>query len=223
MSQRANSIRLVADLLRNTQLCVRRAKLVACPTGMNQEDVNYLAVRLASAIKRAWTNPGISKLDESALELWTSMYPVLTRDQAGALGAIIARAEAQVMRLSLIYALLDDRERVSPVEIEEGHLRSALAFWNYCQDSARFIFGGADTNKDASKILAALAGGEKTKAELNQLFSGHLRRHHLVAILDELEAQKRIVRMTRGGGRGQGKAATIYKLSKGGAHTHPGG
>jgi|AGTN01.2.fsa_nt_gi hypothetical protein len=196
-------------------LCVRRNKLIACPTGMDQGRVNHLALYIASAVRRAWKSSGSVSLDASAMALWKSIYPRITEDQPGALGAITARAEAHVMRLALVYALLDESCLLEPgaaLTIKEGHLQSSLAFWKYCQDSASYIFGGYDTNRDTSKILAALRDGDKTKAELNELFSGHLKSDQLSAILDELLEQGRITKGTRGGGQGKGKAATMYGL-----------
>ena len=43
-----------------------------------------------------------------ARDLWAASYDALTEDRPGIYGAITARAEAQVLRLSLIYALLDE-------------------------------------------------------------------------------------------------------------------
>ena len=50
------------------------------------------------------------------------------RGHSGLYGAVTSRAEAQVVRLSLIYALLD----CSPV-IRQEHLLAALALWEYCE------------------------------------------------------------------------------------------
>ena len=42
-----------------------------------------------------------------ACRLWEAVYPVLSADQPGLLGAITARGEAQTIRLAMIYALHD--------------------------------------------------------------------------------------------------------------------
>ena len=44
----------------------------------------------------------------AARVLWGAEYGGLTADRPGIYGAVTARAEAQVLRLSLIYALLDE-------------------------------------------------------------------------------------------------------------------
>jgi hypothetical protein len=100
--------------------------------------------------------------DSEAKKLWRDVYPKLSEGKPGMLGAITARAEAQVLRLSGIYALLDCSK-----EIRVDHLRAALALWRYCEDSARWIFQTGTGNKNADKILAALkAAGEKGLTKL---------------------------------------------------------
>ena len=55
------------------------------------------------------------------------------------------------MRLALEYALMDKSFLIEP-----EHLKAALAVWQYCEDSARFIFGAALGDPTADKILEAL-------------------------------------------------------------------
>ena len=78
-------------------------------------------------------------------------YPQLSADHPGLLGAILGRAEAQVLRLALIYALLDRQ-----AFMDACHLRAALACWKYAEASARFIFGDSLGDPVADEILRAL-------------------------------------------------------------------
>ena len=71
-----------------------------------------------------------------AKELWGKVYAELSEGKTGLLGAVTARAEAQVMRLSCLYALLDLSDT-----IRLEHLSAGLALWAYCEDSAKYIFG----------------------------------------------------------------------------------
>jgi hypothetical protein len=66
--------------------------------------------------------------------------------QAVLLGAV-KRAEAQVMRLGLVYAVLDR----SPW-IRYEHLRAALAIWDYVRASAKHVFGASLANPRADEI-----------------------------------------------------------------------
>src|SRR5262249_14216114 len=80
-------------------LCVRRARLL--PNGGQALDLSALGTRLNHAIASA-RNVGAMKRSSLASKLWCDIYPVLTREQPGLCGAVTSRAEAQVLRLSLI-------------------------------------------------------------------------------------------------------------------------
>ena len=56
-----------------------------------------------------------------------------------------------MLRLSLLYALLDGAD-----EIRREHLDAALAVWEYCEGSARYVFGDALGDPTADSILKAL-------------------------------------------------------------------
>ena len=135
---------------------MRRSKLL--PEGGNIESANLndLVTRLHSAIEFAKAAGEVTRNAE-ARSLWASIYPALSEGQRGLLGAITARAEAQVLRLSVIYALLDCS---NAVRVE--HLNAALALWGYSERSAAWVFEIGTGNKNADRILAALkAAGQK--------------------------------------------------------------
>jgi hypothetical protein len=48
---------------------------------------------------------GRLQMFDEARKLWHEIYRDLSKEQSGLLGAIVARAEAQVIRLALVYAL----------------------------------------------------------------------------------------------------------------------
>jgi hypothetical protein len=109
--------------------------------------------------------------DPEAKKLWREAYPGLSEAQPGISGAVTGRAEAQVMRLSAIYALLDKSRLIRP----EHHL-AAMALWKYCEESARWIFGTSTGNRNADKILVALrhAPTGMTKTEISvEVFNRH--------------------------------------------------
>jgi len=90
----------------------------------------------------------------AARELWADEYGRITKGRDGLRGALCGRAEAHVLRLSLIYALLDSSDAIRP-----EHLQAALAFWDYCEQSIEHIFGGASGDADRERILGALGSG----------------------------------------------------------------
>lgn len=85
-------------------------------------------------------------------------------------GALTSRAEAQVLRLSVIFALLDG-ERFVRVH----HLLPALAVWDYCEASVRQIFGHAIGDPVADTILEALKSAPDglSRTEVSSLFGRH--------------------------------------------------
>ena len=117
-------------------ICARRSKLL--PEGGTLATVNFppIHARLRAAVE--FQAAGELRRSDLARDLWREVYASLSEGKPGLLGAAISRAEAQVVRLSLIYALLDLSPSILPT-----HLEAALALWRYAEDSARFIFGDA--------------------------------------------------------------------------------
>lgn len=100
-------------------LAVRRSKLL--PDGGQDLDQTRHAPRLALAAEQARSVDRMQR-DQAAAALWRQVYGELADDQtSGLLGAVTSRAEAQVLRLSMTYALLDGYGTIS-----ECHLRAAL-------------------------------------------------------------------------------------------------
>jgi hypothetical protein len=94
--------------------------------------------------------------------------PVLSRGEAGLLGAATARAEAHTVRVALLYALLDCSPAVRLV-----HLDVALADWAYSHASARWVFGDSlgDPTADDIWALAKNRADGVTRTEVRDLFS----------------------------------------------------
>src|SRR5262249_33228771 len=89
------------------RICWAAARRSKClPEGGQAVGIADLIVRLRRAIEFA-KNCGELKRDDAARELWAKIYPELSEGKTGLLGAITARAEAQVLRLSGLYAVLD--------------------------------------------------------------------------------------------------------------------
>jgi hypothetical protein len=108
-------------------------------------------------------------MTEAAAKAWEAAYPELSADRPGLLGSVIARAEAQVIRLALVYALLDCTHRIDVV-----HLEAAMAVWAYCEESATRIFGDSLGDPVADEILIALRRSDSmTRTDIHHLFGRH--------------------------------------------------
>lgn len=162
-------------------VCVRRSKLLPEGGFVDPTDKQRLIERTKRAIDFA-RRCGEVRRDSEARALWEKTYPTISRGAPGLFGAVTARAEAQVLRLSLIYALLDQ----SP-EIRAGHLWAALALWEYCEQSARHIFGDATGDPVADRILTALKqDGPLDGTMISGLFDRHANAQRISQARDTL-------------------------------------
>lgn len=152
-------------------LCVRRSKCLPDDEDrrLDPKVVGELQERIKSAVEFA-RNVGEMRRDEHARLAWRAVYNRLSDAKPGLMGAMIARSEAQVLRLSMIYALLD---KSTVIGLE--HLKAALALWEYCEHSVRFIFGDALGDPTADTILQALrnAPAGLTRSDISALFARH--------------------------------------------------
>jgi len=165
-------------------VCARRSKLLPDGGSLAEEDLKGLAAELHAILVKA---EGIGEMRRSpaARDLWHEMYPALTAGRPGLLGAVLSRAEAHVLRLSMIYALLDASAVIGP-----EHLRAARAVWDYCAASAQYVFGDALGDPVGDAILAALrsAGGDGlTRSEIYDLFGRHVSRDRIARTLAQLD------------------------------------
>jgi hypothetical protein len=160
---------------------VRRSQLLPHGGALEQSQVDALARRLRMALSEARRRSEMWR-DADANRMWEAVYPELSADRPGMFGAITARAEAHVLRLSLIYALLDGADA-----IRVPHLEAALSVWQYAEDSAKCIFGDATGDPVADAILTALRrNGWMTQTQISELFSRNLKAGRLNAALVSL-------------------------------------
>jgi Protein of unknown function (DUF3987) len=125
-------------------LHIERSKIIPSPKGVPPAVLAALIDELRKAFQFAGT-VGEMIRDPEAEALWEDVYPALSEGKPGLCGAITSRAEAQVLRLSMIYALMD-----CSAIIKVPHLQAALAFWDYSEQSVSLIFGDllGDPNVD---------------------------------------------------------------------------
>ena len=137
---------------------------------------------------------GVVGRDDSASALWREVYPILSDDRYGLAGSLTGRAEAHVLRLSVIYAVLDR----SPV-VRHEHLAAALAVWDYADASVMCVFGSTTGNQMADKILAALriTPAGLTRTEIRDLVGKNAEAERIAQALDLLLGAKLVRREHR--------------------------
>jgi hypothetical protein len=152
-------------------LLVKRSKFL--PDGGNLQRVDWQPLRqeLSRVLRHAKSTHEVTRT-KAAGEAWRSIYEALAADRLGMFGAVTSRAEAQVLRLSLIYALFDGK-----AQIDVPHLQAAVAVWQYAEISARVIFGNALGDPVADEILKALQGCPvgMTRTDLSNTFGQNKR------------------------------------------------
>ena len=186
---------------------VKRSKLLPHGGHLDYATLQELGEQVAERLRQARTLGRITMTDAAA-EAWEKTYADLSGDRPGLLGAILGRADAQVIRIALIYALLDNTEQV-----DLPHLGAALAVWGFCEDSTTQIWGDMIGDDVADTILAALkaaglAGMGRT--EMSNLLSRHVSSARITMALESLQRAGKAERMP-GPTVGHGEQRWRYK------------
>jgi hypothetical protein len=167
-------------------VCVERSKFLPFGGDVPTAKLDELREHLRNSVSFAKTVGRIEFNDEAA-QIWSSEYERLETSRTGFLAKVTQRASPYVLRLSCLFALLDQQ-----VSINCEHLEAALAVWQYCEDSARFIFGNSMGDKLADEVLSLLM--EKlesglTKTEIINL-TGRGKTSQLNSALELLHEQR---------------------------------
>jgi hypothetical protein len=114
---------------------VRRSQSLPDGGSLPADRLSGVAHELHRALRWTQSQSEILVRRTDAGQLWHERHSFLSQGRPGVYGAATSRAEAQLLRLSTIYAALD-----RSAFIEAAHLQAALAVWEYCQASARLFF-----------------------------------------------------------------------------------
>jgi hypothetical protein len=150
--------------------CVKRSKLLPFGGALSLETIKRLGDATQATIHAAQQRTDAISMSEPAQARWCEEYPALSSGGEGLLAHITSRAEAQTVRLGLIYALLDQSQTIELVHLEAG-----LAVWKYCEASARYIFGDVLGDPVADLILQTLRRDKNgmAKRDIFRLFGNH--------------------------------------------------
>jgi hypothetical protein len=166
-------------------VCARRCKELPFGEQRIGEAAAGLTARLASAVGKARVSGDafVMAMDSDFRSQWQSRYSRLSSDRPGLVGSVLGRSEAQVLRLTLVYALADGEDT-----IRWPHLEAALGVWCYCEESARVIFGDALGDARADEILRVLGDSPQgmTRDELRNHFDRNVPAGRMTQALDLL-------------------------------------
>lgn len=180
-------------------MLVRRSKELPFGGSLSDSEIAEWGDRTAGAVYRA-KNIGRITWEAAASDEWLRVYGSISADRPGLLGAVTARAEAQVVRLAMLYAAIDGAARISL-----DHLRAALAVWRYAEASAAHIFGDLVGDPVADEIMQALLQAGQagmTRTTIRDLFGRNRSADRIGAALALLlKAGKAAGKMRETGGR----------------------
>ena len=190
---------------------VNRSQLLPSGGGLEESDYDQLGREVQAALEGARRIARMRRTAD-AEAVWDSAYRALAmREVSGPLAAVTNRADAQALRLSMIYAALDGSS-----SIEVAHLEAAWAFLWYCEQSAAVIFGERASNGHGDRILAAMRqkpeGVGTDRTELHKVFSGNVTAKQLDAVLGELEALEAVEKVVAPSDGKPGRPRTLYYL-----------
>lgn len=184
-------------------VAVRRSKEL--PEGGADVNLSEIGERLEKARRAVMDRPGPWQMrrDADAKRLWADCYHDLITHPEGMTGAIVSRAEAHVLRLSIIYALLDCSSEIKPL-----HVRAALAFWDYCKRTVEFYFSDSSGDVDGDRIVQfAREHGRVTKTDIQNLFHRNRSSQWIDGKTTQLVRERRLVPITT-----QGRVKTAWRL-----------
>jgi hypothetical protein len=184
---------------------VHRSKSLPDGGNLPPEQQSALAAELRRTLD--WVhgqNDILFSRTSAARELWNDRYAALSQGREDAYGAATSRAEAQVLRLSAIYAALDS----TPL-IDACHLQAALAVWDYCCASARLLFDTAPIDPTAQRISQALDVTPEglSRVQIRALFNRHVSKERIDLALEQLMTLGLISKETSAG---RGRPATLW-------------
>ncbi|MEO6458942.1 MAG: hypothetical protein ABIO95_00715 [Bdellovibrionota bacterium] len=161
---------------------VGRSKLL--PRGGDIESVDFsdLIYKVRRALQFARQ---VSKVErsEEALEMWDIIYREQAIEKEGVVGLLISRSEPQILRLAMLFALLD-----CSYMIEAKHLWAGYSLWKFCEDSVEDIFGGLIDPK-IQRLMDEIKKSEQrglSRSDIHKLFGNHLTCEKLEQMTEEL-------------------------------------
>jgi hypothetical protein len=183
----------------------RRSKVLSIPPATEGPAWDAIAASVSRAVHLAPV--GRIGLDAEGERYWSrSVVPHLLRDRPPVMEAVVARARPQVLRLALIYAVLDHRRQIGRDDLE-----SAVALWDYSERSAEWLFGDSLGNAEADRILAALREADDglSRSAIRDLFSRNATEAAIVTAL-RLLADRGLAQFEKRSPAGRGRPVEFW-------------
>jgi hypothetical protein len=188
-----------------------RARLLPDGGNVPKQVVNSLGRQIQDALQASRKIERLERSPEAA-DLWRDIYYEMANDDPdGLLGSVVARGDAQLLRISVLYALLDGEPVIRP-----EHLLAARDVWAYCRMSAQVIFGDTVGDEIADRILRLIRRGDADgtdRTAITKALSGHVKKPQLDAALELLVERDLIGEWTEKTG-GRDRCVYVAKEAK---------
>jgi hypothetical protein len=161
-----------------------------------------LITNLRNVVAWAKQEPRCLQWTDNGSAAWVKWYDGRIEEK-GVAGALLRRDRTHVLRLAMIYAILDCRLCIS-----EQHLKAAVAVWDYSAQTVRRIFGNMQGSTVAERILDFIViSGDVSVRDIYDHLSRNvgskeiwlvihdLAIQHLVTIYEEKSGSKKITRV----------------------------
>jgi hypothetical protein len=150
-------------------ICTDRSKSLPEKVHLDAQAWDGVKAELVEALTFAGTVQEMHR-DDEARQVWREVYATLSEGRPGLAGALLGRAEAHVMRLAMIYSLMDRSAVIGDV-----HLLAALALWDYAERSVYYVFGDCIGDPVADELLRLVRASPAglTRNEMMNYFGRH--------------------------------------------------
>jgi len=187
--------------------CARRQKVVPFPEPIPDNDLLIFQSEIRDVVSFANRTAQIT-FSTDGREVWEDFYPELSESKGGFIGCVLERAPALVLRMAMLFCLVDRTNRIS-----EEQLKTAIMLWRYCEQSAKYIFGDKVAKNPLVKRILDLLNQRSMSA--TEIYSEGLQKHFksedIQSTLRSLIEQNKIKATTE---KTNGRARTIYEVVK---------
>lgn len=168
-------------LNRFLHIWVERSQILASGGQPDERQLRYYARRLSITLRKAPEITEMSRSDRGE-NMWRHFYERMALDEpGGVLEYVIARSEAQLLRLSVAYALLDGSSI-----IKTQHIRAAAALWDYSRASAAYIYGNGPRAELVHDAVEQAGDMGITRTDISNLLGRHCSTAEVDSILRTL-------------------------------------
>jgi len=175
---------------RHLFIASKRSKRLPAGGTLDDQGIHALGLKVRSALDAA-RRVGILLRSPAAAALWESIYLSIDDERDGMVGALTARAEAQMLRLSVAYALTDGSS-----VIDVAHLKAARAVWAYSEATIAHVYEDTTGDDVADRLLRSLRTAGDTGLDGTQqsaVFGRHVTAQRLTTARSYLEDRGLVV------------------------------